>query len=141
MPGGLYLILQQGERVQGEPGKQNFIIEEFDEYAVRIEKKETKVSQYLDGIPSKVLWISNKLPDIAEMQQRLSTPLSVIFLSLLAVPLAKISPRGGVYGSLIVAFAIYFIYGNLARISHSWVVNEIIPVTVGYFGCIYYCYY
>jgi len=134
LPGGLYLILQDGERVQGIPGEKNFIIEQFDEYAVRIEKKETQLEHYREEMDSRELWSSNKLLDIAEIQTRLSFPLAVIFLGFLAVPLAKISPRGGVYGSLIVAFAIYFVYGNLKRVSHSWVVNEVIPVSVGYFG-------
>ena len=134
LPGGLFLVLEKGERVQGVPGENNFIIEKFDEYAVLIEKKETQLKQEHYGIPSRILWASNDLLDVAEIQNRLSIPLSVIFLSLLAVPLAKISPRGGVYGSLIVAFVIYFVYGNLKRVSHSWVVNEIIPASTGYIG-------
>jgi len=134
LPGGLYLVLQQGERVQGVPGEKDFTIETFDEYAVRIERKKTQLERHREGMASELLWSSNKLLDIAEIQNRLSIPLSVIFLSFLAVPLAKISPRGGVYGSLIVAFAIYFVYGNLKRVSHSWVVNEVLPVSVGYFG-------
>ena len=133
LPGGLYLVLEQGERIQGVPGKKGFIIEKFAEYAVRIEKKTTLLHQKRDGISSVDLWHSNALLDVAEMQKRLSIPLGVIFLSFLAVPLAKLSPRGGVYGSLVVAFAIYFVYGNLKRVGHSWVVNEIIPVWFGYF--------
>ncbi len=132
-PGGLYLVLEQGERTQGVPGEKNFIIERFSEYAVRIEKKSTALHQDREGIPSMELWFSDNLRDVAEMQKRLSTPLAVIFLSFLAVPLAKLSPRGGVYGSLTVAFAIYFVYGNLIRVNHSWVISEIIPVTLGYF--------
>jgi len=134
LPGGLYLVLEQGERIQGQAGKKDFIIEEFEQYAVRIEKKETQLRKEREGVLSALLWSSGNLLDIAEMQKRLSIPLAVVFLSFLAVPLAKISPRGGVYGSLIVAFAIYFVYGNLKRVSHSWVVNEVIPVSVGYFG-------
>jgi len=134
LPGGLYLVLQQGEKVQGVPGNKKFIFETFDEYAVRIEKKETKLRKKRDGVPSAILWESDKLLDIAEIQSRLAAPLSVIFLSLLAVPLAKTSPRGGVYGSLIVAFAIYFVFGNLQRVSHSWVVNEVVPASFGFFG-------
>ncbi len=133
LPGGLYLVLEEGERVQGLPGEKDFIIEKFKEYAVRIENKTTTLQQSRDGIPSEILWKSNALPDIAEMQRRLATPLGVFFLSFLAIPLAKLSPRGGVYGSLMVAFAIYFIYGNLNRVGHSWVVNENIPAFVGYF--------
>lgn len=134
MPGGLYLILEQGERVQGVPGEKNFIFEEFDEYAVRIERKTKTLGKERDGVPTEELWHSVNLLDIAEIQSRISTPLAIIFLSFLAVPLAKLSPRGGVYGSLIVAFAIYFVYGNLKRVSHSWVVNEVIPVSLGYYG-------
>ncbi len=134
LPGGLYLVLKQGERVQGIPGEKNFIIEKFDEYAVRIEKKESNVLQNREGIPTAKLWTSDKLKDVAEIQSRLSVPLSVIFLSLLAVPLAKISPRGGVYGSLVVAFAIYFIFGNLKHVSQSWVVNQVIPASFGYYA-------
>lgn len=133
LPGGLYLVLEQGEKIQGVPGEKDFVIETFSEYAVRIEKKTTVLRKKRDGTSSAVLWRSDQLLDTAELQKRLSIPLAVVFLSFLAVPLAKLSPRGGVYGSLIVAFAIYFIYGNLNRVSHSWVVNEIIPVTIGYF--------
>lgn len=134
LPGGDYLVLEDGKRFLGIPGEKDFIIEAFEEYGVLIEKKEAELERQLDATPSDILWASNKLLDVAEIQNRLAVPLSVIFLSLLAVPLAKISPRGGVYGSLIVAFAIYFVYGNLEKISHSWVVNETIPVYIGYFG-------
>ncbi|MFW5444524.1 MAG: LPS export ABC transporter permease LptF [Methylococcaceae bacterium] len=133
LPGGLYLVLEHGERVLGVPGEMDFVIEKFTEYAVRIERKARALHQKRDAIPSDELWKSEKLKDIAEMQKRLSIPLAVLCLSFLAVPLAKLSPRGGVYGSLAVAFAIYFIYGNLKRVSHSWVVNEAIPVSMGYY--------
>ncbi len=133
LPGGLYLIMQDGERIQGQAGDKNFIVETFSEYALRMEKNQSQAPQNRDGVASDQLWRSNELKDIAELQSRLSTPLAVLFLSLLAVPLAKISPRGGVYGSLVVAFAIYFIYGNLKRVSHSWVVNQVIPASLGYF--------
>ncbi len=133
LPGGVYLVLEQGERVQGIPGDMDFIVEKFEEYAIRIEKKTTVLRLKRDAIPTATLWASDKLPDVVEIQKRLSIPLAVIFLSFLAVPLAKLAPRGGIYGSLAVAFAIYFIFGNLTRVSHSWVVNEIIPVWLGYF--------
>lgn len=134
LPGGLYLVLEDGERVQAIPGQLNVITEKFKQYAVRLEPKTSILHQQRYGIPSQTLWASTDLLDIAEMQNRLSIPLGVIFLSFLAVPLAKLSPRGGVYGSLLVAFGIYFIYGNLKRISHSWVANETIPASLGYYG-------
>jgi lipopolysaccharide export system permease protein len=111
----------------------NFIIENFDEYAVRIEKATTAIRKTRYAMPSVELWSSEFFLDIAEMQNRLTVPMGVIFLSFLAVPLAKLSPRGGVYGSLLIAFAIYFVYGNLKRIAHSWVVKEVMPLWSGFF--------
>lgn len=132
-PGGLYLILEQGERIQGVPGQKDFVIENFAEYGVRLEKKSRAVTLHREAISTEELWKSDKPYDIAEIQKRLSIPLGVLFLSFLAVPLAKLSPRGGVYGSLLVAFGIYFVYGNLIRVNHSWVVKEALPADVGYF--------
>lgn len=133
LPGGTYLVLEQGERVQGTPGALDFVIENFAEYAIRIEQTSTTLRQKREAIPSATLWAAGELPDLAELQKRLSMPLAVVFLSFLAIPLAKLSPRGGVYGSLAAALAVYFIFGNLLRINHSWVVSEIIPVWLGYF--------
>lgn len=132
-PGGLYLILEQGERIQGVPGQKDFVIEVFEEYGVRLDKKTRVVELHRESIPTEQLWRSEQLFDIAEIQERLSVPLGILFLSFLAVPLAKLSPRGGVYGSLIFAFAIYFVYGNLNKVSRSWVMKEFIPAWAGYF--------
>jgi lipopolysaccharide export system permease protein len=131
-PGGLYLILEQGERIQGLPGQKDFVIENFDEYGVRVDKKTRAVAFHRESIPTAQLWGSEQLFDIAEVQERLSIPLGILFLSFLAVPLAKLSPRGGVYGSLIFAFAIYFVYGNLNKVSRSWVMKDVIPAWMGY---------
>jgi len=54
-----------------------------------------------------------------------------LLLSFIAVPLAQISPRGGVYGNMLMGFLIYFSYGNLLRVSQSWVTNETIPAWLG----------
>jgi len=47
------------------------------------------------------------------------------------VPLAQISPRGGVYGNMAAGFLIYFTYGNLTRLSQGWVTNGVIPTWLG----------
>jgi lipopolysaccharide export system permease protein len=60
--------------------------------------------------------------------------LAVLLLSFIAVPLAQISPRGGVYGNMIVGFLIYFSYGNLVRISQGWVMNDTLPAWLSGIG-------
>ncbi len=133
LPGGLYLVLENGERVQGVPGNKDFTIEAFKEYAVLIEKKVTILNLGREAAATEALWQSPELRDVAEIQDRLNTPLGVILLAFLAVPLAKLSPRGGIYGSMLVAFGIYFVYGNLQRVNHSWVISGTLPSWLGYF--------
>jgi lipopolysaccharide export system permease protein len=132
LPGGLYLILEQGERILGVPGEKEFTIENFSEYAVQIEKKSTDLVLGDHAIATANLWTSSNLPDIAELQDRLNGPISTILLGFLAVPLSRVSPRSGVYGSLLVAFGVYFSFSNLQRLNHSWVIGGKIPDWLGY---------
>lgn len=135
-PEGRFIIFEQGERVQGQPGALNYIIEQFVEYAVRIsDKKAVRFEKpNRQAIAIDTLWASRESPDIAELQRRLSIPSGILLLSFVAVPLAQIAPRGGVYGNMLVGFLIYFSYGNLTRISQSWVINENIPAWLGGIG-------
>jgi lipopolysaccharide export system permease protein len=132
LPTGKYVVLEQGERSQGNPGNGDFILETFTEYAVRIDTKTTPINYNLEAISSQTLLHSNKITDKVELQRRISPILGVVFLTFLAVPLAKLSPRGGVYGSLIFAFLIYLIYGNISQVNHSWMLHETIPIWLGY---------
>jgi len=135
-PAGRFIVFEQGERVQGQPGTLNYVIEQFTEYAVRIEDKRavTYNKPNRQAIAIDMLWASREAPDIAELQRRLSIPSGILLLSFVAVPLAQISPRGGVYGNMLVGFLIYFSYGNLIRVSQSWVIKETIPSWLGGFG-------
>jgi len=132
LPGGLYLVLENGERSMGIAGQQDFTMETFREYGVQLEKNVITLNLNSQAIPTLSLINSAELKDIAEIQNRLNTPLSVILLGFLAAPLAKLSPRGGIYGSLLIAFGIYFTYGNLQRLSFSWVIAGAMPSWMGY---------
>lgn len=134
LPDGRYIVFENGERIQGEPGAVNYVIEQFSEYAVRIELKESAVNFGKESVASNVLLDSDQITDIAELQRRVSVPLGVLLLSFIAVPLAQMSPRGGVYGNILTGFLIYFSYGNLIRVSQGWVVNQTIPAWLGVFG-------
>jgi len=132
LPDGRYIIFENGERVQGQPGTLNYVIEQFAEYAVRIETKVPVAAKFnRQALPVDILWGSGVAHNTAELQRRFSIPLGVLLLSFIAVPLAQISPRGGVYGNMLMGFLIYFSYGNLLRVSQSWVTNETIPAWLG----------
>ncbi len=134
LPDGRYVVLENGERIQGQPGALNYVVEQFSEYAVRLETKESVTIFGKESVPSDVLLSSSQITDIAELQRRFSIPMGIILLSFIAVPLAQMSPRGGVYGNMLVGFLIYFSYGNLTRVSYSWVIKQTIPEWLGVAG-------
>ena len=134
LPDGRYIVLENGERIQGQPGTVNYVIEQFSEYAVRMDTKESATNFGKESVASDTLATSGQITDIAELQRRFSVPMGIMLLSFIAVPLAQMSPRGGVYGNMLVGFLIYFSYGNLIRVSQSWVMNQTIPAWLGIVG-------
>ncbi|EGW23673.1 permease YjgP/YjgQ family protein [Methylobacter tundripaludum SV96] len=134
LPDGRYIVLENGERIQGQPGTVNYVLEQFTEYAVRMETKESAANFGKESVASGTLASSGQINDIAELQRRFSIPMGIVLLSFIAVPLAQMSPRGGVYGNMLVGFLIYFSYGNFIRVSQSWVMNQTIPAWLGVFG-------
>jgi len=131
LPGGRYVIFQAGERVQGQPGSLDYQIEQFSEYAIRVENVVSAVNYNQVAKPFAELLNSGSLKDLAEAQRRLSGPLAVLLFAFIAVPLAQVSPRGGVYGNILVGFLIYFSYGNLLKVGQLWVGQGQIPVWLG----------
>ncbi len=132
---GSYIIFEQGERIKGQPGTLDYVVEQFDEYAVRLDAKTSAPRPVnLQTVPTYLLWQHKTKAYIAEFQRRLSIPMGALLLSFVAVPLAQISPRGGVYGNMLVGFLIYFSYGNLTRISQGWVTNGTISTWFGGVG-------
>ena len=59
--------------------------------------------------------------DQAELQWRLSTPVSALLLALAAIPLSRSRPRQGRYAKMLLALGIYAVYFNLLDVSRSWV--------------------
>ncbi len=129
---GSYIIFEQGERIKGQPGNLDYVVEQFDEYAVRLDTKTPAPRPVnLQTVPTHLLLQHKTKAYIAEFQRRFSIPMGALLLSFVAVPLAQISPRGGVYGNMVVGFLIYFSYGNFTRISQGWVSNGTIPTWLG----------
>ena len=80
---------------------------------------------------SRELLASSRLEDIAELQWRLSTPLSAILLAMLGVPLSKSNPRRGKYAKIGVAIGIFAVYYQLFVIAKTWVEKALVPPWLG----------
>lgn len=73
------------------------------------------------AVPTARLAGSAVSDDRAELQWRLSTAVSTVLLALIAVPLGRIRPRGGRYGRVLLAVAVYAVYFNFIGIARSGV--------------------
>lgn len=130
-----YLVLKDGYRYQGTPGSPDYTIVKFNEYG-RAVKEEANSSFHNAGFKlksSKELIKSTALDDIAELQWRLSIPLSVPILALLALPLATVQPRQGRYAKFLPAIILYIVYYNLFTLSKRWIIAGILPSYIGLF--------
>jgi lipopolysaccharide export system permease protein len=127
-----YIVLKDGHRYQGLPGTADYKVVRFKEYGRTI-SDETAVteSDTLRLKNTKLLLKSHNAEDIAEFQWRLSLPLSVPILALIAVPLARVRPRHGRFAKFLPAIAIYIIYYNLFTVSRRWVAASILPSFIG----------
>jgi lipopolysaccharide export system permease protein len=120
--GALSFVLYRGTRYEGVPGSKNFSIVEFGEHGipVRLDEDEDYV-QPVETKPTRALLASSDPADRAELHWRMSSPVSLLVLGLLAVPLSRSSPRAGRYSRLGVGLLIYIIYSNALSIARVWV--------------------
>jgi lipopolysaccharide export system permease protein len=83
------------------------------------------------GAGTETLAFSSALPDIAELQWRLSTPLSTILLGMLAVPLSRIRPRQNRYAKMGTAALVYSCYYLLFTSARTWVQQGVVAAFPG----------
>lgn len=128
-----FVILSDGRSNKGTPGLADFEITDFREYAVRVGAAHERSAVLKREAESSANLLHNRTPkELAELQKRLAVPLGVITLALLAVPLARVAPRGGPYGSVFTAFLIYVVYENAQKISQGMLMTEKIPAWASY---------
>ncbi len=109
--GSRYLILENGFRYDGTPGQADYRAIQYDRYGVLLPKPEVAGElNEREGIPTAQLLGSDNLRHQAELQWRLSLPLLVFVVTVLAVPLAQVNPRQGRFLKLLPAILLYMGY-------------------------------
>ena len=109
--GSRYLILQDGYRYDGTPGEADYRAIRYDTYGVLLPRPQisSELSER-EAIPTRELLGSDDPRLQTELQWRLSIPLLVFVVTLLAVPLAKVNPRQGRFLKLLPAILLYMTY-------------------------------
>jgi lipopolysaccharide export system permease protein len=130
--GAQKLILEQGKQYEGELGKQDYRVIEFDEYQIQIaeqqaERKRRKISAYT----TTDLLADPSIDAIAELHWRIAIPLSLPFLVLIAVPLSAANPRQGRFGKMFPALMLYLGYFMLLMAGRKALEDGNIPPQLG----------
>ncbi|MAZ77054.1 MAG: LPS export ABC transporter permease LptF [Legionellaceae bacterium] len=130
-----FVVVNNGYRYQVQPGQLNAQKTHFNQYGQRFDMIPDESSSD-DDLSVFSTW--RLLPHIfsnkhyaAELQWRLATPLAVLLLALLAVPLSQTNPRHGRFAQLLPAVVIAIIYVNLLFLARGWVDEGSIPGWIG----------
>ncbi|MEW5943880.1 MAG: LPS export ABC transporter permease LptF [Pseudomonadota bacterium] len=130
--GDRFLVLLNGRRYEGAAGSPEYKIVEFERYAVRVEPYEAKIDAPSLQSLSVLELIRHKSPaTMAELQWRISLPLSALLLALLAIPLSFVNPRAGRSMNLILALLVYLIYSNFLSVAQAWVAQQKLSPVIG----------
>ncbi|MEH6542579.1 MAG: LPS export ABC transporter permease LptF [Porticoccaceae bacterium] len=106
-----FLVLENGQRYQGVPGRAEFQVTRFAEYGQRLSSPSKRsVRANAESLATAELRQSDKLEHIAALQWRYSTPLLVLVVTLIAIPLSRTNPRQGRFAKILPAVVLYILY-------------------------------
>ena len=126
-----YLVLDKGYRIEGIPGQNDYQITYFEEYGSRlVDSKPLNKATKTDAMTTQALLDSDDLELQATLQWRLSIPLLVIVVTLLAVPLSRTNNRQGRFGKLLPAIVLYFTYLVSLNAMRGAIESGSVPVSV-----------
>jgi len=131
-PDQRFIILENGQRYEGIPGSTEFRIIEFREHGLPYALPTVKsIDLKPEAMTTRALLADPQPAAKAELQWRVSIPISILILAFLAVPLSRSEPRQGRYGKLAAGVLIYIIYFNLLGAAKVWVEQERLPAFIG----------
>ena len=125
------LILENGWRYEGNPGQADYRMIRFAEHGVRLLPPQQVDAGDEDSLSTWTLMQSDRGEEIAAWQTRISVPLSIIILALIALPIGRVPPRAGRYGRIVVGILFFVVYLNLVRLSGEAIESDLLPPVIG----------
>ena len=129
-----YLALHDGFRVEGVIGKDNYRLMRYKRNDLKLQDSETDSSadSVKRAAPTSELMASSDIVQRAELQWRIGVPVTTLVLILLALPLAKSTPREPRYARLLIALLAWVIYNSLITFGRSWISQGKVNPLVGF---------
>ena len=132
--GDRFLVLQNGRRYEGAPGATDYRIYEFERYAMRIESGSVARAPNESSFTTLELLRDPTKRNLGEMSFRIGIPVGALILSLLAIPLSFVNPRGGRSMNLLIALLVYVCYANMLSIAQASIAQSRIGFAAGVLG-------
>lgn len=128
-----FIQFNNGNRYLGRPGQGDYQIVQYDDYGVRLPTRKVEMRRLSEFLPTTVLWQEQWQNPVAagELQWRIAMPISVILLTLIAVPLSQVQPRQGRFAAIIPAMLIYIAYIDLLMMGQAWMEKGVIGPLLG----------
>ncbi len=130
--GDRYVVLAHGTRYVGEPGSADFQVVEFEKFGVLVASGRPPIplAERHAKFTGELL-ASSEPQDVAELQWRVSGPLSLLMLALVALPMSRTTPGQGRFLKIFLAIPLYFVYANLQSVANAWLERGMIPGWLG----------
>ena len=133
-----YLRLKDGIRYQGIPSDENISILNFDLYDLEIVSGELQKTlafyTTIEGKSTLELIREGGSYANAELQWRLSQPITVLILSFFGIFLGKTSPRGGKGVNLLIGIIVFMLYNNGLLVAKRAIELGQINLLTGFLG-------
>lgn len=140
------LVLEHGYRYSGMAGRGDFDQVSFErlDLIINTTPKIVNPIDHRRTIPTAKLFGSDNLKYQAELMWRISLPLTVLLLSLLAIPISYFNPRSGSSYHVFVAVGFFLLYQNGLTLLRDAVENGKISFWLGFLpmhlliaGCVF----
>ncbi|HTQ98937.1 MAG TPA: LPS export ABC transporter permease LptF [Candidatus Acidoferrum sp.] len=131
--GARFVLFRNGSIAKGFTTDNSYDLTTFDEMGVRLPPRNIGLVPDVveKTLSTRQLLESPQPSHLAELQWRLSLILSVPVVSLLAIPLARVSPRQGRYARLLPGIVLYLAYLGLLLMSKNAVTAEKLSPVAG----------
>jgi len=129
---GRYIVLEDGYRYSGSPGSVDYTVYRFAKHSFRIDQERSQTVISKSNATRTLDLLKAPYPAYsAELQWRISQPISLLLLGMLAIPLARTLPRQGKYTKLAMGIAIYFLYGNAVGVMQTFIERGEVSTAIG----------
>lgn len=129
--GSRYVILEQGQLLRGRPGSKDYLVVDYERHAIRLDSDRSSGRERLETVPTAELLARADDALRAELHWRLASPIAIIVLAILALPLSLSGQTNHRTGPILTASLVYLVYANSLSLARSWTERGLDPLELG----------